>query len=217
MRFDPPSAKTLNRAVSLVLSASKTAFADSLECITLKGSAIKGDFIRGYSDLDFHVFLKPEAMDGEKSPKLDEAIRFQKTFGDVEPEDFDASQFQIYFINSEKYPSDWIPPVKGTFKVYWGILPLVAKEADDSTYVRFAKQFLSDVTEDKKKLVERFVDKPDTLVPTVVRLLGATVKGHMYSVAVLLTEKPKYAFKMKLDALIPLVEKGLESKGHFSA
>ena len=216
MRFDRPSAETLNRAVGLVVSASKTAFADSLECVTLKGSAVKGDFIRGYSDFDFHVFLKPEAMDSERVPKVEGAIRFQKAFGDVDPEDFDASQFQIYFINSERYPPDWVPPVEGTYKVYWGILPSAAKEMDDSTYLRFAEQSLSSVGYSRQKIVERFVDKPNTRAPAIVRLLGATVKGYLYSVSVLLTSKPNTVLTLKLDEIIPLVEEGIGSRGHFA-
>ncbi len=217
MRFDPPRPEVLNHAVSLVVSASKKAFADGLECVTLKGSAMKGDFIRGYSDFDFHVFLKPEAMDSEKVPKVEGAIQFQKAFGDVNPEDFEASQFQIYFINSKKYPTDWVPPVEGTYKIFWGILPSAAREKDDSTYLSFAKQSLSSVGYSREKIVERFVDKPNTRVPAIVRLLGATLKGHMYSVSILLTEKPKAVLRLKLDKMIPLVEEGVGSKGYFSA
>jgi len=217
VRFDPPSPETLNRAVGLVVSACRTAFAGNLECVTLEGSAVKGDFLRGYSDLDFHIFVKPKAMDGERAPKVEEAIRFQKAFGAVNPEDYGASQFQIYFINSEKYPSDWVPPIEGTYRVSWGSLPPAAKEADDLAYIRAARKSLSEVEGDHKKLVERFVDKPDSRVPGVVRLLGATLKNHMYSVSVLLTGKPKTAFNLRLDEMIPIVEEGVRSKGHFSA
>jgi len=216
MRFNPPSAEILSSAASLVVSACKEAFATSLECVLFKGSAVKGDFIQGYSDYDFHVFLKPDAMDGERAPKVDGAIRFQKAFGNVNPEDFGASQFQIYFINSEKYPVDWVPPVEGTYKIFWGNIPSTAKEFDDTTYLRYAKQFLSSVEEDKQKLIERFVDKSNIGVPAVVRLLGATVKGHMYSVSMLLTSKPKIVLRLKLDELISLVEEGIRSRGHFS-
>ncbi len=216
MKFNPPKAEVLNRAVSLVVSACKTAFMDTLECVTLKGSAVKGDYIRGYSDFDFHVFLKPEAMEGERSPKVEGAIKFQKAIGDINPQDFGASQFQIYFINSEKYPQDWLPPTEGTYKILWGRLPPNLKKMDDSTYLRYARQFLSSVESDKQKLIERFVDKPNNGVAGVVRLLGATVKGHIYSVSMLLTSKPKTVLRLKVDELTPIVEEGIESKGHIS-
>jgi len=216
IKFSPPRPEVLDRAVALVVSASETAFDENLECIILKGSAIKGDFIQGYSDFDFNVFLKPVAMDSERVPKVEEAIRFQKAFGVVNPEDFGVSQFQIYFINSEKYPLDWVPPVEGTYRVFWGTLPSSAKELEDSVYLSYAKQDLTSVEQDKQSIVSRFVDKPNTGVPPVVRLLGATVKGHMYSVSTLLTSKPKIVLGSRLDELILLVEEGIGSEGYFT-
>jgi len=216
MKYSPPKAEVLDSAVSMVVSACRTVFMDSLECVILKGSAVKGDFVQGYSDFDFHVFLKPEAMDGETSPEVEGAIEFQKAIGNFNPKDFGASQFQIYFINSEKYPQDWLPPTEGTCKILWGKMPSNLRKIDDSTYLRYARQFLSSVESDKQKLIERFVDKPNSGVPSVVRLLGATVKGHIYSVSMLLASKPKTVLRMKLDELIPVVEAGIGSKGNIS-
>jgi predicted nucleotidyltransferase len=216
MKFSPPGAEILNRAVDLVVSACRTAFMDSLVCVILKGSSVRGDFIQGYSDLDFNVFLKPGVMDGEKSPKVDGAIRFQRALGDIDPEDFGASQFQIYFIDSEKYPHDWVSPLEGTYRIFWGNLPSVARQMEDSVYLSYAKQFLSDVEYTRKKIVERFIDKPNYRLPPIVRLLGASLKGYMYSVSVLLTSKPKIVLRLKVDKLLPIVEEGIGSKGHFS-
>jgi hypothetical protein len=217
MKFSPPKAEIMGHACASVVSACKKAFADSLECVTLKGSAVKGDFIQGYSDFDFHVFIKPEAMDGEKNPKVEYAVRFQKAIGDINPKDFGASQFQIYFINSKKYPRNWVPPVGGTYRILWGNLPSVARERSDSTYLRSARQCLLNVYDDKQMLIRRFVDKTNMAVPTIVRLLGVTVKSHMYSVAILATRKPKTVLRTKLDKLIPIVEKEIKSKGCLSA
>jgi hypothetical protein len=216
MKFHPPHTDIVDRAVNRVTSACKTAFKDDLVCITLKGSIIKGDFIPRYSDFDFHIFLKPEAMDGEKVPKVDGAIKFQKAFGEVNPEDFSVSQFQIYFINSMKYPSDWLPPVKGTYQIIWGKLPSSAGEMDNVKYIQQAKHFLTSIESDRKKIVERFVDKTNTQIPQIVRLLGAVLKSYMYSVAILLTLKPRKVLQTKLDKLIQIVEEGIDSKGHFS-
>jgi predicted nucleotidyltransferase len=110
----------LNRAISIVVTACRKAFREGLVCVILKGSAVKGDFIKGYSDLDFHVFLKPEAMDGEKSPNLEDTITFKRLMGTINPQDFNASQFQVFFLNAEKYPKDWLPPTSGTYKIVWG-------------------------------------------------------------------------------------------------
>ena len=219
MTFEPLEADVLDRAEDLVVSACKAVFGSSLLCVTLKGSAVKGDFIPGYSDFDFHVFLKPHVMDGESAPKAEYAIRFQRAFGHVNPEDFKVSQFQIYFIDSENYPEDWAPPVVGTYKILWGSLPETAEELDDPAYIRSAEQHLSisNIEYSKRSNVARFVDKPDTRIAYNVRLVGGTLKNFMYSVSVLLTEKPEVAFGLDLDKMITLVEEGIGSEGHLLA
>jgi len=217
VRFSPLEAEVLDRAAGLVVSACKAVFGPDPICVSLKGSAVKGDFIPGYSDLDFHIFLRPDVMDGENVPKAEHAVRFQRVFGHINPEDFDVSQFQIYFINSENYPKDWAPPVQGTYKVLWGSLPETAKEPEEPAYIRFAEQHLSlpNIEYSRRSIVGRFVDKPDSRIASIVRLLGATLKNYMYSVSVLITRDPKIAFGLKLDKMTDIVEEGIGSAGHF--
>jgi len=217
MKFDSPSQKLVDEAAELVVSACKKSFGSSLECVTLKGSAVKGDFIRSYSDFDFHVYVKPEAMESERVPKVSYALRFQKAFGRVNPADYGASQFQIYFINSQRYPDDWAPPVEGTFRVVWGKLPSAVTEVGDEAYVQRANENLRTVGDTRNTLIGRFVDKPDAAVPGLVRLLGVNLKNFMYSVMILVSNEPKDGLRLRLDEMITEVEKGVGSKGHLNA
>jgi predicted nucleotidyltransferase len=216
MTSHPDRLDYLKRAIFIVVKACRKAFKEELVCVILKGSAVKGDFIPGYSDLDFHVFLKPEAIDGEKSPNLDDAITFQRLMGTINPQDFGASQFQVFFLNAEKYPKEWLPPTAGTYKIVWGRTPPALQTLDDATYVRYARQFLGNVDADKQNLIGRFIDKPNSRAPAIVRLLGTTLKGHLYSVSMLLLSQPKTALRMKLGSIIPLVEESIGSIGHIS-
>jgi hypothetical protein len=217
LRFMPPSNEEVNRAADLVISACKTVFTKNLECVTLKGSTLKGDFIPGYSDYDFHVFLSPQVMDDERTLKIDYALRFQKAFGHARPEDFGASQFQIYFISSQRYPADWAPPVKGTFKVFFGKLPASIQKADDELYIQQAREYLRMVDSARKTIVGRFVDKPNERVLPVMRLLGATLKSYMHSILILLQKKPQETLRLKLNQMISPVEEGINSEGHFAS
>ncbi len=217
MKFCPPSQKLVDEAANLVVSACRESFGGNLECVTLKGSAVKGDFIPLYSDFDFHVFLNPKAMEGERVPKIGYALRFQKAFGHVKPADYGVSQFQIYFINSQHYPDDWVPPAEGTFRVVWGKLPSAAVEMDSQAYVQQANENLKTAEDTRRSLIGKFVDKPDASVPSLVRLLGTYLKGYMYSVMILLSASPKDGLKSRLDEMTAQVEKGVGSKGHFNA
>jgi predicted nucleotidyltransferase len=212
--YDPPSEEIIEEAAGLVLSACRKAFGDNLVCITLKGSAVKGDFIAGYSDFDFHIFLKPEVMDDARVPKAECAIEFQRAFGSVNPQDFHVSQFQIYFIDSEAYPEDWLPPVEGTYMVFYGCVPAAAGEAEEHEYLRLSLDYLASVEESRKTIVGRFVDKPNGAIPSLVRLSGTTLKGYMYSVSALALPDPKQGFRLGLDEMIEIVEREVKSGGH---
>ena len=216
MIYDPPSEKIVEEVAGLVLSACRKAFGDSLVCITLKGSAVKGDFIPYYSDFDFHIFLKPKVMDNARIPKAEYALEFQRAFGGVNPQDFRASQFQIYFINSEAYPEDWLPPIEGTYVIFYGSVPLSAGEAEEQKYLQLASNHLATVEESRKTIVGRFVDKPNSAIPNLIRLLGSTLKGYIYSVSALTLPNPKQGFKLGLDEIIEIVEKEVKSGGHIS-
>ena len=217
MKFNPPSQTIINEAADLIVSACKKSFSSNLECVILKGSAVKGDFIPYYSDFDFHVFLNPKVMQSERIPKIDYALKFQKAFGHVKPEDYGVSQFQIYFIDSQHYPADWVPSAEGTFEVIWGRMPLAVMKVDNQVYVQQAHENLKTVRDTRKNLIGRFVDKPDAGIPTLVRLLGTFLKGYMYSVLILLSENPKDGLRLRLDEMIAQVEKGIGSKGHLTA
>jgi len=217
MKFNPPSQTLIDEAIDLIVSACKKSFVSNLECVILKGSAAKGDFIPYYSDFDFHVFLNPKVMESERIPKINHALKFQKAFGHVKPEDYGVSQFQIYFIDSQHYPADWVPPVEGTFKVVWGKMPLAVMNVGNQVYVQQANENLKTVEDTRKNLVGRFVDKPDAQISSIVRLLGTFLKGYMYSVMVLLSDNPKDGLRLRLDEMIAQVEKGVGSKGHLTA
>lgn len=216
MKYNPPRPEVLKKAISSVVTACTAVFEEELECIMLKGSAIKGDFIQGYSDFDFHVFLNSAAMDGERSPEAGRAVAFQKLIGEINPRDFGASQFQIFFLSARTYPPDWIPSSEGTYQILWGRTPACLQEVDDAAYVQHARRSVSNVERDKRRLIERFVDKPNSRIPTYVRLVGQYLKGHIYSMAILLTGKPNVALNMKLDELLSVVEDGMGSQGRLT-
>lgn len=84
---------------------------------------MKGDFIPGYSDLDLHAFVDPEALISGRTPKLEYTLRFQEATGRLEPQDVRVSQFQIYFLRADRTMEDWTPPVPGSYVVVYGTPP----------------------------------------------------------------------------------------------
>jgi hypothetical protein len=180
----------LVQAVDLLLPALKDCFGETLRCVLLKGSALKGDFIPGYSDLDLHSFLSPEVMVGRAAPRADLAMRFQASIGRLEPHDYDCNSFQLYFLNYERYPQGWAKPVPGSYLVLHGDLPPGFTDVSAEEYRRHAREVLGRLPVTIAQLIERGIDKPDRSLPPILRLAGIELKQATYAAASLRAQAP---------------------------
>ena len=212
--------RELSEAVDDILHACRAAFGSHLKCVILKGSALKGDFVRNYSDLDLHAFVDPETLVSDRAPQIDYALRFQEAIGSLDPRSVGVSQFQIYFVRSDRPAAGWTPSVPGSYEVVYGEIPPALtswKDFDFRTHVRSA---LAKVGEDKRLLIERIIDKPNKALPSFVRLAGTYVKNHAYSAALLASEDPEWTFSLPREQLAKYlngVDRSLAAIGQFFA
>ncbi len=176
--------------IDLLLAALQGTFGADLRCVLLKGSAFKGDFIPGYSDLDLHSFLSPEVMIGRAAPTPELALRFQASIGKLEPRDYGCNSFQLYFLNWERYPEGWAKPVPCSYTVLHGELPVGFTDVTAEEYRRHAHAALARLPVTVAQLVERGIDKPDRSLPPILRLAGIELKQATYAAASLLTDDP---------------------------
>ncbi len=195
-----------HEATRAIERAALNAFEGDVHAIILKGSALKEDFVPGYSDLDIHIYVSSRCMRGGREPRLENAIRFQRAIGALAPEDYGVSSFQIYFIDAENYPEDWSKPLGGTYELVYG------SAIDDSEPVeerlKKSREHLAAYADHIGTLVGRFVDKPDTEVPPLVRLAGAILKGAIYSAAAVTTEDPTVIVAKTVYDLLGVIEEG---------
>lgn len=202
------TAQGRSRVEKHLLAAVQGTFADKAQAILLKGSLHKGDFIPYFSDLDIHVFIQSSAMQGPMTPKLSYCLEFQERFGDLDPEKFGVSQFQVYFLDADNYPTSWTPPLPGTYGVIWGKYePSVPSWG---FMVDRAHSLLQDIPGQIDSLMHRFIDKPNDRIADLVRLLGVYLKPAAYEVAILLGYDPIKIWTKPLPMAIKLVEPVLE-------
>ena len=199
----PPA---LRGSLTAVVRACRDAFGEHLQCVIVKGSAVKGDFLPGYSDLDVHAFVHPDVLMSDRAPKLEYAMRFQEAIGGLEPRDAGASQFQVYFLPADRPAEDWAPAVPGSYEVVYGEAPAALANWRDFDYEGRAKQSLARIPGDVRMLIERTLDKPNRSLPLYVRLAGTFVKGHAYSAAILASGDAGRALTMRTSELLQFLE-----------
>jgi hypothetical protein len=192
-----------------LLAAVQGAFGELAQAILLKGSLHKGDFIPYFSDLDIHVFIQSPAMQGPMTPKLSYCLEFQARFGDLDPEEFGVSQFQVYFLDPDNYPGNWTPPLPGTYEVLWGNYEPVMVPSWDVLSGN-AHSFLQDIPRQLDNLMHRFIDKPNNQIAGLVRLLGVYLKPAAYETATLLGYDPVKIWTKPLPKILKIVEPVLD-------
>jgi len=196
----------LDELVGHVLQAARTAFGPHLRAGILKGSAYKGDFFPGYSDLDVHLFIADEVMRSSRVPETSYALAFQEQFGTVRPEDYGISQCQIYFITWSHYPYDWVRPIPGTYRLIYGELPPGFDEVDVEEHRRNAERYLLQLDGLASWLIGGFVDKPDDGLWRYVRLLGTFLKPLPYQILIVQGGDPAEVWRRRLAGVLAEVE-----------
>lgn len=182
------------------------AFDGEIRAILLKGSALRDDFLPSYSDLDIHVYVPSSHMRGGRQPRLENALRFQRAIGGLDPADYGVSSFQIFFIDADNYPKDWSRPLKGTYEVVYG--GPIDEATPREEFLTRSRENLSAYPRFISTLIERFVDKPDTRIAEFARLAGVFLKGAVYSAAVVIAEDPEVVVGRPIMELLGLLEGG---------
>ena len=178
----------------------KSVFGESLVSIIAKGSAVKGGFIPGLSDVDLHVYLKPHAFIYSDFLKLEHALKLQEGIDSlVQGHDLGGSPIQVIPIN-ESQPPEWSGPLPGTYILLYGDCDPEAPP----TASQMLKQDLDVLINPTYayKLINSFVDKTTDQLASYVRRLQPAVNPTLYRVLSLLTGAPFTVWKMtKFDVL----------------
>lgn len=132
---------------------------------------------------------------------------FKDCLGEICPEDYDVSACQIYFLNWDNWPSDWLKPPPGTYQLIYGALPAGFTDVNPQDHLRGAHEhYLAHLGSIVEQLIGGFVAKPDGSLLRYARLLGTYVKPATYNVATILTQDPLRIWQRPWAEVIALVE-----------
>ncbi len=161
---------------------------DKIEGIILHGSAVKGGIIPGYSDIDFMVFLSPDAFRDDGSLPDEAAFAMQERIGPMPWRKAGFGYPQAYFYDARRLPEWWTGPVPGAFRALVGELPDAAKATTEGLRAG-ARLFLSETLPGRLNgMVSNYADSADAQLPRRVRLLGTDLTPAVFSLASLHTD-----------------------------
>jgi hypothetical protein len=201
--MDPAVADELGRRI---VDMSRDVLGDDLHAVTVKGSAIYGDFIPDFSDFDVHLYVAGRVMRGPMAPTVDVAFRFQERFAEIDVPAYRVSQIQVFFLSIDNYPTEWTPPLPSAYRVLFGTIPPVGPELTPEFIRRNARTGLVGCTRWIDTLLTRIVDKPDDLLEDHVRLAGTILKAALYQAAIELGEDPFEVWTWSLSDVLDRVE-----------
>lgn len=163
--------------------------------LIILGSAVKGGFIRGCSDIDFQLFLDDTAIDSDGCLPLTLALEIHRDLARINPRPF--RYIQCTPTSVQQATDDSPGPVPGTYRVVRGRLPVA--EATAEQLVASARQALADLEPSPKFLRTGLLDHGDGRLERDVRLLCTKVWPVLYHVLTLHLNDPLSAWQMAKD------------------
>jgi hypothetical protein len=202
---------TLDELLERVVAACFEVFGrERVEAIVAHGSAIKGGVIRGYSDVDFMVFLAPGCF-GEDGELADEdTFGFQERFGALPWRGAGFLNGQVYFYDARRLPDWWTGPAPDSYRELWGRLPAEVRPTPERLREIESRFLREELPRQLAAMLRTFVDTADGSLPRRVRLLGTTVTPVVFAVLSLdeddlleLWALPKQEALARLEARYP--------------
>lgn len=133
------------------------------------GSAVKGGFIAGCSDVDFQLYLKPSAFDERGHLPFERTVAIHRDLAHIDPAPF--RYVQCYAFGGARREG-WVGPIPGAYTVLAGVLPV--PEATPDELRASAKTLLRDL-DPEGRLSDTLLDHGEARLARQARLLCTVV------------------------------------------
>ncbi len=159
------------------------------------GSAVKGGFIAGCSDIDFQLFLDAAAFDADGCLPLTLGLGIHRDLAMIDPRPF--RYIQCTPTPVQQAADDNHGPVPGTYRVVRGRLPVA--EASAEQLVASASQALAALEPSPDFLRKGLLDHGDGRLERDVRLLCTKVWPVLFQVLTIHSNDPISAWQLPKD------------------
>lgn len=169
--------------------------------LLIHGSALKGGFIPGCSDIDLQLYLRDEALESDGSFPLSLAMAIQRDLAKIDPTPFQYIQcYELAGAFVRAQHSDWIGPIPGAYHMLTGRLPIA--EATEEQLQERGKQRLESIAAMRLSAVSDLLQHGGGKLPRAVRFLCTDVWPTLYSMLSYQTEHPFEIWRLSKEAAI---------------
>lgn len=160
---------------------------------------MKGGFIPGASDIDFHLYLKESLLSDIGQLPIEMALDIHRDLAKINPYPFSYIQCDAL---SSKLPKGYVGPIPGAYHLVTGSLPV--NEATSEQLKSSAKNTLSNLVTEPKYL-KNLLDHGDERLNRIVRLLCTQVSPTIYQVLSLQQEDAVKVWQLTKNEAINLL------------
>ncbi|XEC94292.1 hypothetical protein AB6A23_23725 [Paenibacillus tarimensis] len=137
--------------------------------LIVQGSAVKGGFIQGSSDIDYILYIDDTALNGAKRMPTELCIAIHKDLSAIDVTPFRYIQFSVLSPATNKYLS----PIPGTYRLLAG--RLLTPEATNDEIYRDALKSLDILNPAESFDVHRLLDHGEDRIERCTRLMCTIV------------------------------------------
>lgn len=175
-----------------------------LVCLLIHGSAYKGGFIPGCSDIDLQLYLDEKTFVGENELALELTIAMQRDLAQI-----DIAPFQ--YLQTYVFPTDlrihqargWVGPIAGAYQILYGALPI--PEATVEQVLEQSHLILQRVSDSIAEVKENLLMGGRETFSRSLRLFCTTIWPTLYSVLTLRSTEPLDVWRLPKGAAVAFV------------
>jgi hypothetical protein len=178
MNLDPivPEARpVVEKAAAIYIHHTRQDFVG----LIVHGSALKGGFIAGCSDVDLQLYVMPSALDAAGHLPFELTVAIHRDLARIDPAPFRYIQCYAF---STRMRDGWVGPVPGAYHVVAGRLPI--PEATGEQLGQGARASLAALNPVPSYLTDGLLDHGGGRLEARVRLLCTEVWPALYHVLI---------------------------------
>lgn len=179
-------------------------FGDAVLGVIIEGSAVTGDFIPHWSDLDVHAYIHPSHMVGPLRAAPQYLDAYFQAIAEIDPKPYGVFFIQTFFVNADN--PGWAAPTEGTYDLLYGELPDGLSPKTGEYLQERANEFLTRMRKDPYGLTKVAIDSADPKLSGYVRFLGTQIKSAAYSAATLDSLDPMETWERSLGETVQLIQ-----------